>query len=176
MKLEDFRKVGQKQPIFTVIPVDRVIRNHKQKGDMEKVPVTLLPVIEIHHTDLEKLVKQAYGFDINFEFITRYPKNIGVGYRVEELGYFVEGKLLEANPRWKERADKVRRGRRTGNIELLLNVLAADGFIHRGRWIVRTGPKPIEKFADHQPWEPTRPLVEMRVAIARLSKEEINDT
>lgn len=133
---------------------------------MQKFPATLIPVIEIHHTDLEAIIKKAYRFDISFEYATRQPKNIGIGYRVEEMGYYVDGRLIDSTPAWKARATNVRKGRRTGNIDLLLNVLAADGFIPRGRWIILTGPKPKEVFADTQKWSGS--MVDLRVAIGTM--------
>lgn len=133
---------------------------------MKRYPATLVPVIEIHHTDLEAIIKRAYGFRVSVEMAAKQPREIGIGYRVEELGYYVDGTLLASNPAWKDRAAAVRSGHRTGDIHLLLNVLAVDGFIHRGRWIVRTGPKPKHRVADNQKWDGS--LVDLRVAIGRM--------
>ena len=46
---------------------------------MEKFPATLIPVMEIHYTVLEQLVKRAFGFEITFANCTRAPRDIGIG-------------------------------------------------------------------------------------------------
>lgn len=126
---------------------------------MQKIRATLVPVIEVHHLDLERLVKLVYGFDISFKYATRHPDGCGVEYAVDGN--------LNRKPTWTAQAADLRSGKRSRSIDLILNTLASDGHIHRGRWIVLTGSRRKEHVAENVIWAGKN--VDLRVAVGSVS-------
>ena len=113
---------------------------HKMPRDPKPVlPVRALPVFRVHFEDLEAYIKLVFGFD--FEYLESTGTVAG---QVAE--YAVSGELPSVE--WQRKADQVRAGRRTRELRVILAVLAADGYIAKGQYIVSTHrrPTPIEVY------------------------------
>jgi hypothetical protein len=100
-----------------------------------------LPVFQVHYTKLEAFIKKVFGFDYDFLFAAGVTEGMGVEYRVT-------GKL--PGDAWVRKAEELRRGRRSKEIILILAVLAHDGFIPAGQYLIITRklPVPIDVYTD----------------------------
>jgi hypothetical protein len=98
-----------------------------------KLKLTTLAVFRVHHLDLESYIQTVFGFEFDFQIAT----GAGVGICPE---YLVTGSLSTSE--WQRRAQELRNGRRTRDVVLILNTLAHDGYIPKGRYTVNTKPLP----------------------------------
>jgi hypothetical protein len=94
----------------------------------------------VRYEDLEAYLAEVYRMEIEVLKIT------GAGMCPE---FIVTGALPPASNA-RQQADNIRRGRRTKNLQLILNVLCLDGFIPTGKYIIdtRPGPPPVSVYTD----------------------------
>lgn len=92
-----------------------------------------LPYYRVHYKALEAYVKTVFGFDFDFLFAASTSQGIAVDYTVN-------GQLDSIA--WERRAGDLRRGQRTRDVVLILNVLAHDGYIPRGQYTISTRKLP----------------------------------
>ena len=99
-----------------------------------KLEMLVLPVFRVKYRKLEEYIAAVYRFEFDFLFATGQ-----VAGQCPE--YHITGKTEGA---WQQRAHELRCGVRTRDVPLILNVLAADGFIPTGMYIIDTHlpPKP----------------------------------
>lgn len=99
------------------------------------LPVIRLPIFRVHYKAMEAFLANVYRMD-DFDFLRAAGVTHGV---VPE--YRVTGEMPLS---WdsQNRAEQVRRGRRTKDILLILNVLCHDGFIEAGSYLIDTA-KPV---------------------------------
>ena len=101
------------------------------QGPKPKLPMSVAHVCRVHYLDLQEYLDKVYrmrGYDVLFAL------GLTNGMFPE---FIVTGKMP---PAWNiaEQADNIRRGRPTKNLGLILNVLCADGFIGKGKYIIDT--------------------------------------
>jgi len=120
------RRRPRPEPVLTLLPVP----NPKPQLEM-----TTIPVFRVKRPKLEAYIAAVYRFEFDFLLATGQI----AGQCVE---YNVTGRLESQT--WKQRAHELRCGVRIKNVQLILDVLAADGFIPAGRYIIDTHqpPKP----------------------------------
>lgn len=100
-----------------------------------KLEMLVLPVFRVKYRKLEEYIAAVYRFEFDFLFATGQ-----VAGQCPE--YQITGKI--EGHAWLDRAHELRCGVRTRDVSLILNVLAADGFIPTGKYIIDTHlpPKP----------------------------------
>ena len=104
------------------------------QGPKPRLPMTVAQVCRVHYLDLQTYLAKVYRmqkYNILFSLgITpgMYPEFIVTGRMppVANLG---------------QQIDDIRRGRPTKNLGLILNVLCADGFIGKGKYIIDTSTR-----------------------------------
>lgn len=89
----------------------------------------LEPGFRVHYTDLEKYIKQVFGFPYDFLVAEGLKLN---GPCIE---YEITGRFAKAFDR---EAGDLRFGFRTKNTPLILGVLVQDGYIHAGTYYIET--------------------------------------
>ena len=104
------------------------------QGPKPKLPMRVASLCWVHYLDLQEYLAEVYrmrGYDVLFTL------GVANGMFPE---FIVTGKMP---PAWNiaEQADNIRRGRYTRNLGLILNVLCADGFIDRGKYIIDTSKR-----------------------------------
>lgn len=102
----------------------------------KRKPITDLPIYQepfyrVHYTCLEQFIKDTYGFE--FDFLRATGQTQGMCPE-----FIVTGELNTTS--WKERAMAIRQGHRPRSISLLLNVMAHDRKIPKGKYTVSTHP------------------------------------
>lgn len=91
----------------------------------------LIPTFELHQSDLTRLVKRHFRFNFDFQGATGAPDDV-------LMEYDVNGWLPESSTAWKAQADEIRSGERSRNVSLILNVLALDGHMPFGKYLIST--------------------------------------
>jgi len=103
-------------------------------GPKPKLPMARLPYYRVHYRALEQYIEQVYRVR-DFDFLIAAGIQEG-----ESPQYTVDGKL--PTDEFKRRANELRSGRRTRSVQLILNTLAADGYIPTGFYSFDTKPEP----------------------------------
>jgi len=91
------------------------------------------PIFRVHHTKLAAYIQQVFGFE--FDFLIAMGVTEG---QCVELA--VDGKIPDGP--WTQKAADLRIGRRSKSVQLILGVLAHDGYIQAGKYIISTHPLP----------------------------------
>lgn len=101
-----------------------------------------LPIFRVHYKALEAYVQKVFGFEFDFLFAARVTEGCAVDYDVL--------RRLPDTIAWDRKAADLRRGQRTKEVQLILGVLAADGYIPAGRYTVSTHklPDPVAVYSD----------------------------
>lgn len=104
-----------------------------KRDDAVKEPIRVVweSRYRVYHKDLAAGITRAYGFAFDFIMATGTP----VGVSVE---YDVDGYVAEHTEAARRAAEKLRAGRRTHNMPLILNTLALDGLLPFGTCIITT--------------------------------------
>ena len=92
-----------------------------------------IPVFRVHYKDFERYVKQVFGFDFDFFLATGGVPGLSPEYRI---------KGLPDSDSFQRMGINLREGQRTKNVEVILNVLAEDGYIEAGQYVIDTRPAP----------------------------------
>jgi hypothetical protein len=103
-------------------------------GVKPQLPMQVTHLCRIHYIDLQAYLAAVYkmkGYNILFA--------VGITHGMLPE-YIVTGALPSAT-NIKQQSDNIRRGRPTRNLHLILNVLCADGFIGKGKYIIDTTPR-----------------------------------
>ena len=99
------------------------------------LPMIQLPIYRVKQRHLEAYLAKVYRMD-GFDFLLAAGATPGMCPE-----YHVSPALPPAFGAQQE-ADRIRRGHRSRNVPLILNVLCADGFIPAGRYTIDTHPEP----------------------------------
>lgn len=114
--------------------------------------VTQLPVFRVHYTVLEDYIRQVFGFEYDLLLASGITEG-------QCLDCDIKGEL--GSLALEQRAADLRLGNRTKSIILILTVLAHDGYIPVGRYIISTHPlpAPITVYTDllHKTQDPQSP-------------------
>ena len=110
------------EPVLKLLPVP----NPKPKREM-----TRLPVFRVKQGALEAYIVSIYRFEFDFLIATGQVAGMMIEFQVE-------GKI--PGDTWARRAHELRCGKRTRDVNLILNVLAHDEFIPKGRYVIDTTP------------------------------------
>lgn len=112
----------------------RTKQPHKMPTDPKpSLEIFRFPFYRVHHKALEAYVQTVFGFEFDFLFAAGVTEGVGVEYTVD-------GRLDTIA--WERRAAELRRGQRTRDVTLILNVLAHDGYIPRGKYTISTEKLP----------------------------------
>jgi hypothetical protein len=106
-----------------------------------KLPAIQLPIYQVHYRALEMFLDKVYRMrDYDFRRATGAQPGMTPEYRVQAA-------LPQAGDA-DEQADRIRCGRRTTSVALILNVLCIDGFIPAGtyRFDMREKPSAIHTY------------------------------
>lgn len=107
----------------------------RQDGLKPTLPMIQLPIYRVRQRDLEAYLGRVYRLEhFDFHEATGITPGMCPEYVVSPttpLAYHAQ-----------QEADRLRRGRKSGNIALILHVLCADGYIPVGRYIIDTHPEP----------------------------------
>ncbi len=98
-----------------------------QPKELPKLEFYRKPYYQVSHVELQSFIEARFGFPYDMKFA------LGMADR-ETIEYRVDG-ILHSNE-MKEQARRLRAGRRTKNVGLILNTLAHDGEIPRGFYTV----------------------------------------
>ena len=107
----------------------------RQCGQKPVLPMVQLPIYRVRQRHLEAYLATVYRMD-DFDFLMAAGATPGMG-----VEYAVSPTLPPAGTAVED-ADRIRRGRRTRNVGLILNVLCIDGYIPAGKYIIDTRPEP----------------------------------
>jgi hypothetical protein len=94
--------------------------------------MTNIPVFRVKRRALEAYISLIYRFEFNFLLAVGQVAGMNVEYDID-------GEL--SSEAWRQRAHELRCGRRTRDVKLILTVLAADGFISKGKYVIDTREK-----------------------------------
>ncbi len=113
---------------------DRTRAERKMANNPKPVlPMARLPFYRVRHTLLEEFIQDVFGFEFDFLMAVGQTEGVCVDYHV--IG------LDEANSEQFRRAENLRRCQRTKDVSLILNVLAEDKYIPKGKYTISTHPE-----------------------------------
>ncbi len=95
-----------------------------------------LPFFRVHYKAFERYVQIVFGFELDYLLAAGVVEGCGVDYPVTGV--------LDTTA-WQQQAEELRKGKRTKNVHLILNVLAHDDYIPCGKYTIHT----------HRPPDPT---------------------
>ncbi len=105
------------------------MNNHQMPVNPKpKLPAQIIPVFRVRYRDLENYIQCVFGFEYDLLFATGCTNGMCPEYQVSGQNNSVNG----------QQANNLRRGRRTPNLALILEVLVADQYIPAGRYIIDT--------------------------------------
>ena len=107
----------------------------RRSGQKPVLPMIQLPIYRVKQRHLEAYLASVYRME-GFDFLLAAGATSGMC-----VEYLVSPTLPPAVTALEE-ADRIRRGRRTRNIGLILNVLCLDGYIPAGKYIIDTHLEP----------------------------------
>jgi hypothetical protein len=96
-----------------------------------KLKAAIVPVFRVKYQDLERYIRQVFGFEFDLLYTTGSVNGLCLEYQVRGAGPQITS----------QQANDLRRGRHNRNLPLMLEVLAADGYIPAGRYIIDTHDK-----------------------------------
>ena len=114
---------------------DRPPSPPRQSGQKPVLPMVQLPIYRVKQRHLEAYLAKVYRMD-DFDFLLAAGATPGMCPE-----YLVSPALPPACGAQQE-ADRIRRGHRSRNVALILNVLCLDGYIPAGRYTIDTHPEP----------------------------------
>ena len=106
-----------------------------QNSSKPTLPMVQLPVYRVRRRHLEAYLAKVYRMD-GFDFLLAVGATPGICPE-----YRVSPGLPPALSAQQE-ANRIRRGKRTRNVALILNVLCLDGYIPAGQYTIDTHPEP----------------------------------
>lgn len=112
---------------------EKPARKMKKSDDVAPLQVRQLPFYRVHYLALQAYVEQVFGFEFDYLFASGVVENTAVDYDVH-------GTL--PSDAWEKKARDLRECKRTKDTNLILNVLAHDGYIQPGRYTVSTHKLP----------------------------------
>ena len=125
------------------------------KGPKPKLPMAVSLVCRVHFRALEAYLAKVYRMQ---DYNVRLASG-GKGGMIPE--YIVDGTIPPA-ANMGQQVENIRRGRRTRDLGLILNVLCIDGFIPVGMYVIDTTEdlEPINRYAEllnmhHNPLDPS---------------------
>lgn len=117
------RRPPQTAPVQCLLPVP---------DPKPKLEMTTIPVFRVKRRALEAYISLIYRFEFDFLLAVGQVEGMNVEYAID-------GEL--SSDAWMQRAHDLRCGRRTRDVYLILTVLARDGFIPKGRYVIDTHPE-----------------------------------
>ncbi len=118
------RRPPRPEPVLKLLPVP----DPKPALEMQR-----LPVFRVKQKALEAYITLIYRFEFDFLIATGHTAGTCPQYHAKQVP---DGLA------WADRAHELRCGKRTRDVPLIFNVLAADGFIPNGLYTVDTHPEP----------------------------------
>ncbi len=111
------------------------------KGPKPKLPMQVTYLCRVHYLDLQAYLAKVYRMG-DYDILRATGVTAGVCPE-----FIVTGNLPPAT-NISQQVDNIRRGRKTRSLDLILNVLCADGFIPRGKYVIDTTalPDPVSVY------------------------------
>lgn len=120
--------------------IDPIIRRSRPRVELVLKPLpvpnpkpvlamTRLPVFRVKQRALEAYIASIYRFEFDFLIATGQTAGMMIEFKIEGS---IPGET------WARRAHELRCGKRTRDVNLILNVLAHDEFIPKGRYVIDT--------------------------------------
>ena len=107
----------------------------RQNGPKPMLPMIHLPVYRVRQRHLEAYLAKVYRVQ-NFDF------SQAAGTRPGICPEYLVRPEVPPSPSAQQEADRIRRGSRSRNVGLILNVLCLDGYIPAGHYTIDTHPEP----------------------------------
>jgi len=107
----------------------------RQNAPKPVLPMVQLPIYRVKQRHLEAFLARVYRMD-GFDFL------LAAGVTPGMCPEYLVSPALPPAMSARQEADRIRQGRRTRNVGLILNVLCLDGFIPAGRYTIDTHPAP----------------------------------
>ena len=107
----------------------------RQGSQKPVLPMVQLPIYRVKRRHLETFLARVYRVD-GFDFL------LAAGATPGMCPEYLVSPVLPPAMSARQEADRIRRGNRSRNVGLILNVLCLDGFIPAGRYIIDTHPEP----------------------------------
>jgi len=101
------------------------------KGPKPKLPMQITYLCRVHYLDLQAYLAKVYRME---DYDILRATGVVSGVHPE---FLVTGRLPPAG-NINQQVDNIRRGRKTRSLDLILNVLCADGFIPKGKYVINT--------------------------------------
>jgi len=113
------------------------------KGKKPPLLMQISHLCRVHYLDLQSYLTKVYRFR-DYDIL----KTLGVSHG-ECPEFLVTGRLPAAS-NIDQQIDNIKRGRRTRNLSLILNLLCKEGFIIAGLYVIdtRKAREPINEYAD----------------------------
>ena len=107
----------------------------RQGGPKPVMTMVHLPYYRVKQRHLEDYLAKVYRMgDFDFSMAAGITPGVCPEYRVTPV--------LPPAPNAQKDADRIRSGRHSGNVSLILNVLCLDGYIPAGRYTIDTHAEP----------------------------------
>jgi len=124
------------------------------KGPKPKLPMTVTFVCRVHFRVLETYLAKVYR-------MRDYDARLASGAAGDMAPEYIVTGTLPPAVNMAQQVDNIRRGRRTRDLGLILNVLCVDGFIPVGKYVIDISEdrQPINRYAEelnesHDPASP----------------------
>lgn len=105
----------------------------KKSDHVVPLQVRQLPFYRVHYRHLEEFVQAVFGYEFDYLFAAGVSEGVAVDYEVH-------GTM--PTDAWERKAIDLRQCKRTKDTNLILNVLAHDGYIQPGRYTISTHKMP----------------------------------
>lgn len=115
---------------------ERPVPKPKPKPKPKNAPplrMTQVPVFRVYYKDLEEFISKVYGFE--FDFL------LAMGMKQEGIGcdFQIDG-IIPNTDSIRRQVDQIRYGRRSKNVQLLLDLCVQDGYMPAGKYSIDTRP------------------------------------
>ncbi len=124
------------------------------KGPKPKLPMTVSLVCRVHFRELEAYLDKVYK-------MRDYDVRLATGARGDMVPEYTVDGVVPPAANMGQQIDSIRRGRRTRDLNMILNVLCIDGFIPIGMYVIDTAEdlEPIKTYVvllnqNHDPLAP----------------------
>lgn len=124
------------------------------KGPKPKLPMAITLVCRVHFRTLEAYLNKVYR-------MRDYDARLASGATGDMAPEYIVTGAFPPAANMGQQVNNIRRGRRTRDLGLILNVLCVDGFIPIGKYVIdiSENPHPIHRYAEllnenHDPLSP----------------------
>jgi len=112
-------------------------------GQKPALPMITIPVYVVHYRQLERYIEKIYKME-------EYSIGTATGARGDMTPEVDVTGVLPSIHNLGQLVDNIRRGRRTRNLKMIMDLLCQDGFIPIGKYTIDMSKvkEPVEKYAE----------------------------